>query len=154
MNAAEIDTRRAGVDDFPAIVALLQASGLPTDDLSPASFSDSATTRFSVAFSGPRLIATCGLEASGCDGLLRSLAVAPGYRHLGVGRTLVEHSESAARTAGIDTLYLLTTSAATYLSRLGYTGVSREAVPAGITGHPQFRGLCPASATCLKKALA
>ena len=88
------ELRAARATDLPAVIELLETSGLPTGDL------------------------------------------------------------TEARRRGAATAYLLTTTAAEYFRRRGYTDVPREAVPAIVAGHAQFRSLCPASAKCLEKRLA
>ena len=149
MNFSTIETRLARPDDFPAIISLLAACHLPTDDLKVAGINN-----FVVALSGNKLVGTCGLEVFGTAGFPRSLAVEPEWRGLGLGERMLAESERRARDAGVGELYLLTTTAQTYLQRLGYEDALRDSVPPAIAGHPQFRGLCPASAKCLRKALA
>ena len=101
-----------------------------------------------------RLIGVAGVERLGRVGLLRSLAVAPDYRNAGLAHRLVTAAEDRAKNHhGISDLYLLTTTAADYFLRRGYREVPRESVPGGVASHPQFRGLCPASARCLEKNL-
>ena len=149
MNAFIIETRAARAGDFPAIVALLKAANLPTDDLDEA-----MAGRFVVATAGDRLVGVCGLEVFGDAGLPRSLAVKPGLRGNGLGERLIAENERRAQDAGVTALYLLTTTAQAYLQRLGYEDVARDTVPEAIAAHPQFRGLCPASAKCMRKILA
>ena len=148
MSALELEVRPAQPDDLPAITALLSECRLPTDDLTQDTLS-----AFFVVGSANQLLAVCGFETSGADGLLRSLAVLPNARGKRLGERLVARCESAARSSGVHTLFLLTTSADAYLRRLGYADLPREKVPAAIAAHPQFRGLCPASAKCLEKRL-
>jgi len=147
MSAREIEIRPAWPDDLPAVRALLGECQLPTDDLTRDILSS-----FFVAESGEQLVGVAGFEVSGTDGLLRSLAVAPDERSKRLGERLVARCEAAARSAGVKSLYLLTTADA-YLRRLSYEDVPRESVPPAIAAHPQFSGLCPACAKCLKKPL-
>ena len=101
-----------------------------------------------------RLVGVVGLEPLGSFGLLRSLAVAPDCRNTGLAHRLVSACEERAKSLhGISDLYLLTTTAAEYFRKRGFADVPREAVPAAVAGHAQFRALCPASATCLGKRL-
>ncbi len=148
MNIDDINIRPARAEEFAAIVTMLRECDLLADDLSPGSLST-----FHVAVGGNRLLGVCGFEGSAADGLLRSLAVAADQRKCRLGERLVAACEGAARAIGIERLYLLTTSADAYLRRLGYADVARTRVPPEIAGHPQFRGLCPASARCLAKTL-
>ena len=149
MKPSSIDMRSARAEDFPAIIALLKASRLPTDDLC-----EERVGHFVVATAEGSLVGVCGLEVFGDAGLPRSLAVEPAWRGSGLGERLVAENERRAHAAGLSALYLLTTTAQTYLQRLGYEDVPRDGVPAAIAAHPQFRGLCPASAKCMRKMLA
>ena len=148
MNAPKIEIRPAQPADLSAVVALLEACNLPSSDLGNA-----ILATFFVAESAGQLVGVVGFEPSGQYGLLRSLAVAPKARGKQLGERLVARCEGAAETAGVKRLYLLTTTADAYLRRLNYEDVPRENVPPAIAAHPQFRGLCPASAKCLAKSL-
>ena len=148
MNTPEPELRPARPEDFAAIVALLEQCHLNGEDVSPERLAG-----FSVAERGPQLLGVCGFERSQGDGMLRSLAVAADQRKQRLGERLLAAVEASARAAGIERLYLLTTTADTYLRRLGYADVERAAVPPAIAAHPQFQGLCPASAKSLFKAL-
>ena len=147
MNVSPIKTSIAQADDLPAIVSLLGACKLPADDLS-----EGILGNFVVAKSGDDLVGVVGLEVLGTTGLLRSLAVEPQWRGRKLGERLVAEGEARARDE-VGALYLLTTTAQAYLQRLGYEDVPRETVPEAIASHAQFRGLCPASAKCLRKML-
>ena len=141
--------RLAGADDLAAIVEQLTDCGLPASDLSTAHLAD-----FFVATANDRLVGVAGLETLGSVGLLRSLAVAPDCRRAGLAHRLVTACEARAkRLHGISELYLLTTTAADYFLRRAYRDVPRESVPGAVAAHPQFAGLCPASARCLAKNL-
>jgi amino-acid N-acetyltransferase len=55
-----------------------------------------------------------------------------------------------ARALGIRDLYILTTTVRERALRIGFEDVARESVPEVIREGSQFRGLCPASAACLR----
>ncbi len=55
---------------------------------------------------------------------------------------------------GIENLYLLTTTAADYFERRGFTRIERSQVPERLRATAEFQGTCPASATVMKAALA
>ncbi|HEX8962707.1 MAG TPA: arsenic resistance N-acetyltransferase ArsN2 [Rhodocyclaceae bacterium] len=136
-------------DWLPRILALLRGMHLPVDDISA-----DAPSGFELALDRTgEVVGMAGLELAGSDALLRSVAVAPDWRGRGLGRELVARREAAAREAGVAAVYLLTTDADGYFRRLGYLDVLRDAVPAAIAAHAQFRRLCPASAKCLAKRL-
>ena len=67
-----------------------------------------------------------GLERFGSVALLRSLAVAAELRGTGVGKALVAAAEEYAQTKNVQTLYLLTTTAADFFARLGYAPLPRS----------------------------
>ncbi len=65
-------------------------------------------------------IGVVGLEPAASVALLRSLVVASGHRHEGLGHRLTETIEQYVRQRDLHTLYLLTTTAADYFSWRGY----------------------------------
>lgn len=69
--------------------------------------------------------------ADGDEGfLVDNVAVAPEHQGGGVGRMLLEHAESEARRAGLDSLYLFThelmTENQALYTRIGYTEYARR----------------------------
>lgn len=131
-----------------ALIDLLSGAGLPTTDLNR-----SDAPRLVGAFKAETLAGCIGLELHGDDALLRSLAVAPAARRVGLARALIEYIEHAARAQGAVTLWLLTTGSADYFARLGYTQVDRALVPEAIRKTTQFASLCPVSAGVMCKSL-
>ncbi|WP_412070138.1 arsenic resistance N-acetyltransferase ArsN2 [Rubrivirga sp. IMCC43871] len=134
--------------EWPAVLALLRASRLPTSDLS-----EGHRERFLVARRDGDVVGCVAVEPYGGAGLLRSLAVAPEARGTGLGRRLTAAAEAAARAAGLAQLILLTTTAAPFFESLGWAPVDRADVPEAIRASTEFAGLCPASAACLGKVL-
>ncbi|MDH3987490.1 MAG: GNAT family N-acetyltransferase, partial [Gammaproteobacteria bacterium] len=98
--------RQARDGDWKSIGQLLQESGLPTADLGPDKLDG-----FLVVEDGDELAGLIGLQVYGTTGLLRSLVVAKQVRSAGFGGKLVGALESAAQTAGIRELWLLTIDA-------------------------------------------
>lgn len=138
----------ASDQDRPAVEALLVASGLPLDGLELA-FPAGAV----VARRGALLVGIAALERHGGAALLRSVAVAPVARGTGVGVALVEDRLAAARAAGVTAVYLLTTTAAPFFSRLGFASFPRGDVPPALAASPELASACPASATCMRLRL-
>ena len=101
-----------------------------------------------------RLVGVVGVEIYGSVGMLRSLAVEPAHRNAGLGAALVSIAETWAAEQGVETLYLLTTTAAKFFARRGYEAVPRSEAPAAIAATAQFSELCPASSTFMRKVLA
>jgi amino-acid N-acetyltransferase len=140
--------RDAGAAHLAPVIALLRESGLPTADIDVAELRD-----FIVALDGGAVVGVVGLERHGEDGLLRSLAVAPGWRGHGLGHALVEAIEARAAKLGVRLLALLTQTAAAYFAARGYAPIPRAHAPAAVQSSAEFSTLCPASSTCMVKAL-
>jgi amino-acid N-acetyltransferase len=97
-----------------------------------------------------RLVGVCGVEIHGADGLLRSVAVEPDYRHEGIGGLLVAGAKDLARKLKVESLYLLTTTAAPFFRRHGFDDWAREKAPAAVQESWEFRSGCPARSTCMR----
>jgi amino-acid N-acetyltransferase len=135
-------------DDLPALTRLLEGCGLPTSDLT-----EEHLRYFIILGQAGRVAGCIGMEVSGQDALLRSLAVDSMMRGEGYGNRLLQLMEERARDEGVQRLYLLTTSAADFFEHQGYARIDRADVPESIRNTPQFSGICPASAACLYKSL-
>ena len=145
----EIELKPAQPAQFDAIVRLLRAAGLPVEDLDVAMLD-----AFVVATEGEVCVGVAGLEIYESYALLRSLAVEPRHRSRGLGAQLVDTVETEAQARGVTALYLLTTTAATFFERVGYTAHDRAAVPPAIAATTEFSSLCPDTADCLWRDLA
>lgn len=145
---------------------LLDSAGLPTADLDDPRTSDEDGPALYVAVAdggagsgagegtnGPGRVGCIGIERAGDAGLLRSAAIREGYRGEGYGAAMVRALETEARDAGIEALYLLTTTAAEFFENQGYEPVERRDVPVELKGSREFSDLCPASAAVLRKRL-
>lgn len=126
---------------------LLDLCQLPSDDIYNADLQF-----FGIKRAG-KLVAVIGLEPYESVALLRSLAVLPDYRGLGLARKLVVFIEAQATQQGITALYLLTTSASNFFKGLDYQATERAHAPHCIQQTAQFSGLCPTSALFLAKQL-
>ena len=147
MTTGSLSLQRADTDDLDRIEALLEANGLPSDDVR------TAPGTFFVVSDGPELVGIGGIELHGAHGLLRSVVVTEPNRGAGYGRVLCDELESYAESAGVSTLYLLTTTATEFFRECGYEIVDREDAPPSIRGTTEFADLCPSSADCMKKDL-
>lgn len=135
--------RPATREDLPAVLALLGEATLPTEGVTEHFDS------FFVAEDGGRIVASVGLEIHGDAVLLRSLVVAARARGAGLGAAMVRRAlgEAGRHPGGV---YALTTTAATYLSRLGFERVPRSVLPPPLFESRELRDACPSSATTLK----
>ena len=130
------------------VAALLGGSGLPTSDIA-----DDPRIVWFGAMQGSEAHGVIALQPAGTSALLRSLAVAPGKRRAGLGAALIAAAEEKARAMDLDALYLLTEDSGPYMKRHDFQDIAREAVPDPIRRLPQFAGICPASARCMRKQL-
>ncbi len=130
------------------VLGLLASCGLEHGDVTPQKL-----RHFIVARRGEEIVGAVGLEISGSDALLRSLAVAERYRRRGVGRSLVEAVERHALSMGVAHIYLLTLTAESFFVERGYLPAERGSAPAGIQETEEFRSCCPDAAVCLHKPL-
>lgn len=135
--------------DFDAARALLEAAGLPVEDLTPSYFE-----HFFHMGSAREPTALTGLELLGDVALLRSLVVTPSLRGAGAGSRLLAHAEAYAAQHGVARIYLLTTTAAGFFSKHGYRPAERAQAPEKIRSTREFSGICPASSTFMVKHLA
>lgn len=135
--------------DLAAIEALIRTSELPI-----AVVHDRFPDAYAVARRGDELVGVAALEAYGRTGLLRSVAVASSERKRGTGIALVADRLAAAATQGLESVYLLTTTAAPYFSRFGFANADRSSAPAELRASPEFAAICPASATCMRLNIA
>ncbi len=142
-----LDLRPALPSDWPAIEALLRSQVLPTDG------ARAHLDTFVVALRAGTVIGAAGLEVYGDAALLRSVVVAKGEQHHGVGRALLDVVVPLARQHGVAALYLLTTTAADYFERQGFVGAARDAAPTALRASAEFQGACPASAVFMVRRL-
>ncbi|MBL8547026.1 MAG: GNAT family N-acetyltransferase [Hyphomonadaceae bacterium] len=131
-----------GAPDFEAFVAALQAAKLPVEDLLFEPFRYFCMDE----------IAWGGFSVER-DGLMRSVVVKREARGRGFGARMIGALLERARQQGVERLWLLTTDAAPFFERLGWTLAERSSAPAAIAASRQFSGLCPASAMLMVRAL-
>jgi amino-acid N-acetyltransferase len=134
--------------DLPAVLALLRDSSLPS-----AGVEDHFDSFVLARDEGGRLVGCVGLETYGNIGLLRSLAVESTRRGDGVGKDLVEELLAMARSRGVETLYLLTTTAELYFPRFGFEVIPREEADPKLARSEELRGACPSSAVLMRRRL-
>jgi amino-acid N-acetyltransferase len=130
------------------VVALLEAEGLPTSDLTEAHLE-----HFFFTGSDGAPSALVGLELYGQDALLRSLVVSGAARTQGLGSALILHAEEYAAAHQVRAIYLLTATAESYFKDRGYKHIDRAEAPASIQSTREFANLCPASSSFMIKRL-
>ena len=128
-------------------IQLLQNVNLPVDDINDH-------IAFYTLSENDEIIGTIGMEYDNTSALLRSLSVQENKRGKGYGDKLVQFIEDEAKRKGVQTMFLLTTTAADFFAKKAYSVINRQEVPAFIQQTSEFSSICPSSATVMKKELA
>ncbi|MDK2014669.1 MULTISPECIES: arsenic resistance N-acetyltransferase ArsN2 [unclassified Deinococcus] len=139
--------REAAAADLPVMEALLIAAELSLEGVQ-AHLAD-----FVLAIQGNEVVGVAGLERYGPHALLRSVAVRADHQGRGLGQSLTRAMIERATAARLETLTLLTTTAANFFPKFGFRPVTRDALPAALRASSQLRGICPASATVMHLTL-
>jgi amino-acid N-acetyltransferase len=127
---------------------LLADARLPTVDISPGHMD-----HFFGAWATSTLEGIVGVELFGSIALLRSLAVIESKRNSGLGTELLARAEQYATANGVQSMFLLTTTAEPYFKKRGYSRLLREAAPVAIQNTSEFTSLCPASSVLMVKQM-
>jgi SAM-dependent methyltransferase/N-acetylglutamate synthase-like GNAT family acetyltransferase len=142
---AHVEPATAG--DLPALAQLLQRSDLPADGIHE--ILDSTL----VARQNGSIIGAIGFERYGDAGLVRSFAVAQGWRGQGVGRDLGNALLQRAAADGIKKVYLLTNTIRDLAAKHGFREIPREEVPAAVRESVEFRLNCCSTAVTMERRL-
>ncbi|WP_416050792.1 arsenic resistance N-acetyltransferase ArsN2 [Cupriavidus basilensis] len=137
----------ANEKDSKEVQDLLQACGLPVDGVAEQ------IGNFLVVRDNAGLLGCAGVENYGQVAVLRSVAVAERARSAGLGELLVAAMLAEARTRGVQSVVLQTTTAVDYFARLGFERVERACMPPELLNTALCREACPPSATLMQAAL-
>ena len=136
------------VPDMKALCNLLTRAGLGLEGLQ-----DLDERSVVLAKQGSELLGGVAIQPCGAHGLLRSLVVSADARGAGLGRDLVHLAAERAREQKMDSLWLLTETAAAFFLSQGFVSADRGAAPAQVQASEQFRSLCPDHCDCLMLTL-
>ncbi|MGK9054226.1 arsenic resistance N-acetyltransferase ArsN2 [Neorhizobium petrolearium] len=129
----------------PGLRKALAEAALPVEDLE-----EEGRSFFRAIGGDGKTLGYTGIEHCDDSVLLRSVVVLPEYRGRGFAKALVgETLKQAPETAAV---FLATTTAAPLFERMGFVPVNRSSVPAAILSTRQLSGICPASATIMKRS--
>jgi amino-acid N-acetyltransferase len=134
--------------DLPQVRNLLERSNLPLDGV------DDHLPTMLVAKEGREVVGTAALELYADGALLRSVAVDPRQQGRRLGHALTEEALRLAQARGVDTVFLLTTTAERFFPKFGFEPIARDEVPASVQASVEFQSACPASAIVMRKRLA
>ncbi len=142
-----VTVRPASEGDLPDVIRLLRGNDLPSEDLT------TSRPLLLVAVAGEEVVGCVGVEAHGTLALLRSLVVAPSWRGRGLSAELIRRVLELASSAGVQEVFLLTTTAAPLFARHGFVSAARESAPEAIRQTRELASLCPSSAALMRLAL-
>jgi len=134
----------ASQNSFTAAINLLKKNNLPTEDIHPG-------TQLFVMEEENRVVGTVAVEYDYNDALLRSLSVSEEKRNSGIGAELANFIEDYVQKQGVQNIYLLTTTAADFFSKRGYTIINRDDVPDFIKNTTEYSVICSSTSTVMKK---
>lgn len=146
-NTANVTIDGAKQEELPTILALLDECKLPKGGLA----ANLSTTL--VARNGDKIVGCSALESYGDCALLRSVAVKPSFRGRGLALRLTGAALDLAKRRKVTTVYLLTETASTFFSKLGFEPVSRSDVPQKVKRSVEFTTLCPDTAAVMTISL-
>jgi amino-acid N-acetyltransferase len=147
MDTPTVTLRPADDDALAYVERRLVGNDLPAEDVR------SKPDCFYVGYAGDEPVGVGGIEVYGRDGLLRSVVVEASVRGDGYGTALCSALETEAQRAGVETLYLLTTTASAFFAARRYETVERTDAPERIRATSEFTDLCPESAVAMRKSL-
>lgn len=133
----------------PALVAMLSAEGLPSEDVF-----DPGRVFVQFADDAGMTVGIGGYEPLGDVVLLRSIVVVPSRRGEGLGGRIVDALMQRARRDGAREAYALTSGPRTFLSDLGFEQIDRSTAPIAVRATRQASGLCGASAVLWRREFA
>lgn len=143
-----VTLRDATQRDYEVIAHLLRVSNLPEIGLS------NALANAVVAEHNNHLVGVFAMERFGNDGLLRSFAVAPGWRGKKVGKLLWQALFERAQKSGVKTFYLLTTTITGMAAAAGFQKIVLDDVPPAVRASAEFTSGACDSATIMRLQLA
>jgi amino-acid N-acetyltransferase len=144
-----IDIRKAEQADLDDLLALLTKVELPHEGVAEHLYNF-----FVARDQAGRLIGSAGLERYGSLALLRSVAVAPEYRHTGLGSRMTAALLDYAAQQGVAEAVLLTTTARDFFAnRFGFREACREDFNERLAQSPEWALPRCSSAACMRYEL-
>jgi amino-acid N-acetyltransferase len=128
------------------VIALVSENNLPVTDL------DQQKHLYAL-IQGNELAGTAGLELFSDCALVRSVSLRKDMRGKGLGKIISCALEEIAKQHGINTLYLLTTTAKDFFKNEGYREQLRGEAPESIKSTTEFSTTCSSDATLMRKDL-
>ena len=143
-NLGDLTIRPAREEDLEGILAILTEAGLVTDGVREH------LGTFLVAREGDRMVGCGGSEAYQYAALIRSIAVAPEYRSIGLGRRLVREMLDRLAARGLREFYILTIDAEPWFKKRGFKAIDRDEIHPQLLASAELQGACPDTAVCMR----
>ena len=102
---------------------------------------------------GWQVVGAAPVELYEDGALLRSVVVDPMAQGQGLGHRMSDAALSMAKDRGTRTVFLLTTTAETFFTKLRFEQIARDDVPLSVQASIEFQSACPASAAVMRKRL-
>lgn len=147
--APDILIESATNNDIEDIHALLETNHLPVDGFYEHIGATLVARDRATEVTG-KLLGNATLELYGQYALLRSVAVDERLRGRGLGQKLTQNALDMARQRGVDSVYLLTETAASFFPKFGFRPIGRDKVPAVVLQSVEFTTACPTSALVMQ----
>ncbi|WP_354685666.1 GNAT family N-acetyltransferase [Cupriavidus necator] len=128
----DLRIRAAMPSDAPAVGAVLERCGLPTDDVFRV------LEHFHVAILESQIVGCAAGEPFGQTVVIRSVAVLPEHRDRGVATHVVRAALMRARANGARRAVLLASSCPSYFARYGFTLVPAAKLPQEVMSSSEF----------------
>lgn len=144
---SSISINHAQTKDFEPIINLLHQYNLVIQDI------NLSRQYFIVLNDGDKTCACGAIEFYQPYGLIRSVAVTPDNAKRGYASKIISKLEKVASSNEITELYLLTETAESFFTKLGFKKIDRELAPDTIKQTNQFSELCPMTATVMTKPI-
>jgi amino-acid N-acetyltransferase len=140
-----IPIREGSSRDLPEVARLLERAGLPLAGLD-------GSLRLLVACIEPegRIVGSAALEEYQSGVLLRSVVVDQQHRRERLGQRLITEALDVASRRGHRAAYLLTTTAAKFFPRFGFSPIDRAEVPEDVRASVEFTSACPSTAVIMR----
>lgn len=128
----DLQIRAAQTSDAPAVGAVLERCGLPTDDVFRL------LEHFHVAVLEKQIVGCGAGERFGETVVIRSVAVLPEQRDQGVATHLVRAVLMRARANGARHAVLLSSSCPSYFARYGFSLIQASKLPQEVMQSSEF----------------
>ena len=128
--------------DFLQLHEILIKNGLPIAGV------DFGKGNYYIA-SGQELMGIIGVEQYGRAVMLRSLAIKPQFRKMGIAKELIDYALQQLKDRDVTDIYLITNTAQLYMTKYGFVRIERDEIPNTVLTVSTLGDVCPLSSICM-----